>query len=107
MRGTLFSCMSFLQYTQEVHIHMGCVAFTPNIPHPSTTFGPSIKPGALTVGSYDAVVWRDHYRSSFIYFYLTLTSLELHSPPNHHPCVLQFAPQFSNIDHSCIERPGK
>lgn len=94
----------FLQYTREVHIRMGHM-FTPDILMPHLDhFRTLDQVHSLTIDSYDGVTWAKHFKSPFIHFYPTLTSLTLHNPLHHYRFVLQFALQFPNLDNLSIER---
>ena len=53
----------------------------------------------LTIDRYDAVAWANNYKTCFVHFYPTLTSLTLCCPSGHYQLVLQFALQFPNLDN--------
>lgn len=94
----------FLQYTREVHIRMGRI-FTPDILMPHLDhFRTLDQVHSLTIDSYEGVTWAKDFKSPFVHFYPTLTSLTLHNPLRHYRFVLHFALQFPNLDNLSIER---
>lgn len=94
----------FLQYTRQVHIRMGRI-FTPNILIPHLDYFRSLdRVHSLTIETFDAIIWRNYYKPTFVHFHPTLTSLTFHDPVNHYRFLLQFALQFPNLENLCIER---
>lgn len=96
----------FLRFTRHVHIRMGQI-FTPDLLMPHLNHFQSLdRVHSLNIENYDATVWRGHYKTFFVHFYPTLTSLTLHRPLNHYRYVMQFALQFPKLENLCIEHLG-
>lgn len=95
----------FLRYTRQVHIQ-GFDPFAPGTLLPHLHHFQSLdRVHALTIDRYDTYPWATHYKSCFIHFYPTLTTLTLRRPFGHHRLVLQFALQFPNLENLCLEWP--
>ena len=58
---------------------------------------------SLTIEQYDIISWANHYKTCFLHFYPTLTSLTLHRPFYHYRLLLQFALQFPNLENLSLE----
>ena len=98
--------LEFLRYTQLVHIR-GFHPFTPRILLPHLHHFQSLdRVHTLTIDHYNIDPWDAHYKSCFIHFYPTLTSLTLRRPFGHYRLVLQFALQFQTLENLCLEWPG-
>jgi len=96
----------FLQYTRQVHFHMGHV-FAPDFLLPHLGQLQSLdRVHSFTIEACDALLWQSHHDTIFTHFYPTLTSLTLHRPLSHYRYVLQFALQFPNLQNLCIEHPA-
>jgi len=93
----------FLQYTRHVYIRMWRL-FTPDILVPHLDHFQSLdRVHSLTIEDYEASMWRNDYKTCFIHFYPTLTSLTLRHPQIFYHHVLRFALQFPNLENLCIE----
>lgn len=93
----------FLRYTRRVHISM-LHMFTPDALLPHLHHFQSLdRVHALTVDHYDTVSWASHFKTCFVHFYPTLTSLTLRRSFGHYRLVLQFALQFPNLEDLCLE----
>jgi hypothetical protein len=93
------------QYARKVHIHLP-PTLTSDILLPHLRHFQSLdRVHALTVDYYDPITWTwpEHYKTCFIHFYPTLTSLTLHHPSGHHRVIFQFALQFPNLENLCLE----
>ncbi|KAF9781819.1 hypothetical protein BJ322DRAFT_247491 [Thelephora terrestris] len=104
-----------LQYTRKIYIYTprpvyipDLGVFTPDTLQPHLHHFRSLdRVHALTIENYDADAWRHHYKSCFAHFYPTLTSLTLCRPLGHYQSFLQFALQFPNLEHLCLEWPDE
>jgi hypothetical protein len=94
-----------LQYARQIHICLP-LTFVPDILLPHLHRFQSLdRVNTLTVDHYDAIAWvsPEHYKTCFIHFYPTLTSLTLRHPSGHYRLILQFALQFPNLESLCLE----
>ena len=92
-----------LRYTRTVHINMART-FIPDTLSPHLHHFQSLdQVHSLAIERYDIVSWADHYKTCFVHFYPTLTSLTLTRPFNHYRLLLQFALQFPNLENLCFE----
>ena len=57
----------------------------------------------LTLTSFSVDLWENDYKTYFLHFYPTLTSLTLHKTFGPYRLLLQFALQFPNLENLCIE----
>lgn len=93
----------FLQYTRQVHVRDPGI-FIPNTLLPHIQHFQSLdRVHTLIIEHYDAVLWAKHYKSCFVHFYPTLTSLTLRRPFGRCRTLLRFALQFPNLEHLCFE----
>ena len=93
-----------LKYARRLNISIGYHVFSPSALEPHLRYFRSFdRINTLTIHSYDAVLWRDVYKTYFTQFYLTLTTLALHSPTSHYRFVLQFVLQFPNLENLTLE----
>ena len=94
-----------LKYSRRVYIRMVHL-FTPDALQPHLHHFQSLdRVHTLIIEEYNAAVWANHYKTSFLHFYPTLTSLALVYPLGHHRLLLQFILQFPNLENLCIEWP--
>ena len=92
-----------LRFAQTVHINMA-TTFTPDTLSPHLHHFQSLdRVHSLIIEHYDIISWADHYKTCFLHFYPTLTSLTLSRPLNHYRLLLQFALQFPNLENLCLE----
>jgi hypothetical protein len=92
-----------LRFVQTVHINMART-FIPDTLSPHLHHFRSLdQVHSLTIEHYDIVSWANHYKTCFLHFYPTLTSLTLSRPVNHYRLLLQFALQFPNLENLCFE----
>ena len=92
-----------LQYTQQVHVRDGGI-FTSKSLRPHLHHFQSLeRVRTLTIEYYDASSWVNDYKTCFIHFYPTLTSLTLSRPNSRYRSLLQFALQFPNLENLCLE----
>ena len=93
-----------LQYTRQVYITAVYETFTPGALLPHLHHFQSLdRVHTLTINSYDVVSWANHWKTFFIHFYPTLTSLTLRHPFGNCLLLLQFSLQFPNLQNLCIE----
>lgn len=92
-----------LQYTRQIKVRDPGIfipdAVLPHIHH----FQSLNRVHTLIIEHYDAVLWAKHYRSCFVHFYPTLTSLTLSRPFGRCRALLRFALQFPNLKNLCFE----
>ena len=100
-----------LRYARQVYIHNAqqdyiptSGSFTPGtlLPH-LHHFWSLDRVSTLIIERYDADLWANHYKSAFIHFYPTLTSLTLRRPSGHHRALFRFILQFPNLQCLCLE----
>ena len=92
-----------LRFTRKVHINMPRT-FVPDTLLPHLNHFQSLdRVHSLTIEHYDITSWANHYKTCFVHFYPTLTSLTLSRPFNHYRLLLQFALQFPNLENLCLE----
>jgi hypothetical protein len=93
-----------LQYTRQIQICMP-YTFTPDTLLPHIHHFQSLdRVHALTIEHYDPILWVNHYSTSFVHFYPTLTSLTLIYPLCHYRLLLRFVAQFPNLEDLCLQR---
>jgi hypothetical protein len=96
------------QYARKVHICFPPVACNPDpdtlLPH-LRHFQSLNRIHTLVIDYYDAVTWAlpEHYKTYFVHFYPTLTSLTLFHACGHYRLILQFALQFPNLEDLCLD----
>jgi hypothetical protein len=96
----------FLRYTRQVQIR-GFHPFTPSILLPHLHHFQSLdRVHTLTIDHYNTDLWETHYKSCFVHFYPTLTTLTLRHPFGHYRLVLKFALLFQNLENLNLEWPG-
>ena len=97
---------SLLQYTRKVYIHMPATS-TPDALLPHIHYFQSLdRVHTLTIVQYDPIPWMnsmDYYKTCFVHFYPTLTSLTLSRSSNLYEPLLQFILQFPNLENLCLE----
>jgi hypothetical protein len=95
-----------LQYVRRVHYNSRC-SFIPSVLLPHLHHFQSLdQVHTLILRSYySSVAWQNHYKTYFVHFYPTLTSLTLRNPYGPYSFLLQFALQFPNLENLCIEQP--
>ena len=92
-----------LRYARRVHICMPYY-FTPDLLLPHLHHFQSLNNvHALTIEHCLTVTWSDSYKTSFLHFYPTLTSLTLHYPSGDYRFLLQFVLQFPNLENLALE----
>jgi hypothetical protein len=102
---SLMSERGLLQYARKVHIHLP-PTFNPDILLPHLRHFQSLdRIHTLAIDYYDAVAWAfpEHYKTCFVHFYPTLTSLTLCHSSGHYRLILQFALQFPNLENLCLD----
>ena len=93
----------FLQYTRRVHIRESTV-FTPETLQPHLHHFRSLdRVHTLILEKFDTFSWTDHYKTHFVHFYPTLTSLTLTRPASCYRAIMQFVLQFPNLESLCLE----
>ena len=94
-----------LKYARRLNTPIGYM-FSPDVLEPHLQYFKSLDGiHTLTIHSYDALIWRDVYKTHFTRFYPTLTTLALYSPTSHYRLVLQFALQFPNLENLTLDSP--
>ena len=87
-----------LQYTRQVHVRDPGI-FIPDTLLPHILYFQSLdRVHTLTIEHYDTLLWAKHYKTCFVHFYPTLTSLTLSRPVGRCRALLRFARQFPNLE---------
>jgi hypothetical protein len=92
-----------LQYARQVHIDWPPMS-SPEILLPHLHHFQSLDQVHTLTIEYCHVTseWSSQYKTCFVHFYPTLTSLTLHRPSGDHRAILQFALQFPNLENLCL-----
>ena len=96
----------FLQYTRRVYVR-DPIRFNPDtlLPH-MYHFQSLDRVHTLVFEGFDAISWANHYKTYFIHFYPTLTSLTLSRPRGRYRDLVEFVLQFQNLENLCLEWLG-
>ena len=95
----------FFKYTQRVYIRMSD-KFTPNTLLPHLHYFQALdQVHTLTIERSDipTPAWEGHYKTCFVHFHTSLTSLAIRQPLNGLQFSIHFALQFPNLENLCLE----